>query len=850
MNSLVNNLLANGDDDPGKPAWYRRPVMLISSLAFSILVVEAVIMLLLRTLPRLSHYAIALGDGLVLMTVLAPVLYLLVFKPMVRLVSRTEQAERESEQQLRALHLNSLEGIFRADRRGNLLYANPALARILGFENVSNLLQVNVGQLYFDQRERNRLIRAYTRHGRIEELELRLLRTDGKLIFVRVTATITGGTQEPIIEGFVTDISKRKAAEETACRAQEELQNADKYSQLLIDSSFDIIIACDNQQLITQFNPAAEQAFGYTRAEALGQPMDMLYAEPYDGAEILRTIVRQGGTVVEVSNRRKNGERFPSILSASMIRSDKGEHVGIMGISRDITEQKQAAEALAAEREQLVTTLSSLDEGVITTDAGGRIVLLNPTAVKLLGIPEEEALGQRLCSAYRHENVNESTLEAEYKKVLGGGVAGGKNQQTVLLTGKGERLPVSESIVALRGVANQVAGLVAVFRDVNDAIRLQAEQARAEKLESISVLAGSLAHDFNNFLANFSLNISLAMLQSGEDPTLREILENSEASIQMAKGITKQLAALSRGSRPSKVKQDIRPLLRESVTFAVSGKPVEPIFELADDLWHSEFDGGQLNQLIYNLSINAAKAMPDGGRLTVSATNATLTESDRRNPLAPGNYIQVSFQDEGSGIAPGIREKIFDPYFTTSRKGNGLGLYSCHMIMEMHSGWITVDSEVAKGSRFTFYLPVDTPSLASSAGSEPQASCNGRLLLLASDDHTENSTTVVLEELGYQAVTAKDGPTALVHFKERQNNGKPFDAVILDMDGSNQAASLETLGKIRQHEPQIPAIAAFGPDKTLAQGYLRDHQIQAEINKPFRHDEVSRSVARVLGKEH
>jgi PAS domain S-box-containing protein len=248
-------------------------------------------------------------------------------------------------------------------------------------------------------------------------------------------------------------------------------------------------------------------------------------------------------------------------------------------------------------------------------------------------------------------------------------------------------------------------------KEIADRGKMEQDLLKAQKLESLGVLAGGIAHDFNNLLASIAGNISLALLDLDPKNIAYQQLEGAEKASLRAQDLTRQLLTFSKGGDPVKKVVAIGDLIREVTGYTIRGSRVKFFFSLPEDLWRAEADEGQISQVIHNLIINADHAMPKGGTITISCENAVVAAPSKL-PLRQGNYVRVNVRDHGVGISQEHLSKIFDPYFTTKEKGSGLGLAMAYSIIMQHSGHIFAESEQGKGTTFIIYLP------ASGAGTE------------------------------------------------------------------------------------------------------------------------------------
>lgn len=560
-----------------------------------------------------------------------------------------------------------------------------------------------------------------------------------------------------------------------------------------------------------------------------------LAGEPYD---IDHRVITSWG---EVRHVHEQGE---------VVFNETGLPVRMVGVVQDITERKLAEEALVAERERLAITLRSITDGVITTDADGKVVLINRAGEELIGRSQEESAGRPLEEIFRlvHETTGEP-LEIPLSKVLLGENGAASENQAILISRDGDCIPVEEGASPLRDKDSRIIGMVLVFRDRSDRIRLESEIQRGQKLESLGELAGGLAHDFNNFLMGINLKVSTAELKARHDPDLRELLKSAQDSIQRARGITQQLLTFARGGEPVKTVLDFRPFLKEAVKFAIHGSRVVAHFRLNEGLWPIEIDQGQMNQVLNNLVINAVQAMPKGGELKVNARNIIVDGNNPHYQLAHGPYVEVAVQDNGVGIPENIIDNIFDPYFTTRSQGSGLGLFSCYSIVDKHGGWMTVESEVDQGSTFTFYLPASRKNVVEASSAGEVVAGTGHILVVDDEETIRSGMEELLEVLDYQVRTAPDGEEGLALYHHYLEIGEPFDLVILDLTIPGAMAGEEIAWRLREITPDLKMIVASGYSTDPIMAHYRDYGFQGVLVKPFSAEELSQILVQLLGSD-
>lgn len=385
-----------------------------------------------------------------------------------------------------------------------------------------------------------------------------------------------------------------------------------------------------------------------------------------------------------------------------------------------------------------------------------------------------------------------------------------------------------------------------VLMDVTEMKNAEMELMRIQKLESIGVLAGGIAHDFNNILTAILGNISLAKMISGNDSRVEERLTEAERACLRAKDLTQQLLTFSKGGTPVKKATSLAHLLKETATFLLRGSNIKPQFEFSDNLWLVEADEGQLSQVINNLVINAKQAMPTGGIVKIRAYNY-FNDGHSDLPLPKGKYVCFSIQDTGVGIDENSLEKIFDPYFTTKKTGSGLGLAVTFSVIKKHKGHITVQSKVNEGTIFFVYLPAsDKMTLDEQEDNTSPTQLQGRVLLMDDEEFIRDVGTEMLNSLGLEVETAKDGEEAVNRYKKALESGKKFDLVILDLTVPGGKGGKETIEELHSVDAQVTAIVSSGYSNDPILAHYSEYGFKGYVSKPYRVEEISSTIQKVL----
>jgi signal transduction histidine kinase/ActR/RegA family two-component response regulator len=376
--------------------------------------------------------------------------------------------------------------------------------------------------------------------------------------------------------------------------------------------------------------------------------------------------------------------------------------------------------------------------------------------------------------------------------------------------------------------------------------RMEEELSHAEKLESLGVLAGGIAHDFNNVLAAIAGNLSVAR-SSGDPSMVTTYVSRAEEAARRAGTLTRQLLTFARGGAPVKRVESLGPLVREAAAFILSGSTSRAAVSIAKDLWPAEVDAGQLIQVIHNLTLNAAQAMPEGGTVEIEASNR-LIEVAGPTGLGAGPHVHLSVKDHGVGIPRDRLARIFEPFYTTKPGGTGLGLSICYSIVRRHGGWIGVESGPGDGTTFTVVLPA-FPEGRVEVGREAAPRSNGagrRVLVMDDDDLVRATMEAQVRTLGFETIAVADGAAALAAFETARREGRPFAAVVLDLTVPGAMGGTETLARLRELDADVRAVLATGYSGDPMMSELDRSGFAAVVGKPFTLDELAAALDKAL----
>ena len=413
----------------------------------------------------------------------------------------------------------------------------------------------------------------------------------------------------------------------------------------------------------------------------------------------------------------------------------------------------------------------------------------------------------------------------------------------------GTKRVIAQTSAPIYDPGSNFVGVVVVFRDLTEQQAMQEELAKAEKLESVGLLAGGIAHDFNNILTAILGNISLAKTDLPPESEPFGRLAMAERASMKATQLTHQLLTFSKGGLPVKNVASVKELLAEWSTFTLRGSNVRCELDIEQDLWASEIDSGQIGRVISNLIINADQAMPNGGTVHIGAHNY-VAGHDGTQSLRPGNYVRITVSDQGEGIPPEHLSRIFDPYFSTKPTGSGLGLTTAYSVIKRHYGHISVESKVGEGTTFSVFIPACLAREPKTTSIDaPRSTGTGRILVMDDDEAVRELAAEMLNFMGYEVCTASDGNEAVSLYEECMNGGRPFDAVIMDLTIPGGMGGAQAIGILRRLDPEIRAIVSSGYANGPIMGDYKQYGFSGVLRKPYSAEKMNEVLCQVINEK-
>jgi len=741
------------------------------------------------------------------------------------------------------------------DADGKTLRVNQAMLHALGYEE-HELVGRDYLKTLVPSDEHSELINIFRQLTTPKEHtvnENHVVTKDGRQLLVEwygCNLPIKKGGKKHFF-GVGVDVTARRSAE----RALEESQ---RMMHTLLSNLPGIAYRCKNDENYTMvfISEGITPLTGYLPEDIIGNQklsytslIDPNYRE-YVWEDIQKAVAAHEPFQLEYQIKTRDGETKWVWERGRGVYDKDGKLEALEGFVMDVTREVQANENLAAEKERLDVTLRSIGDAVITTDMEGRITLINQVAAELTGWSQDEAIQRPLSEVFRivDEQTREPVLNP-FARVIREGQIMDITQNTMLIARDGTERILADSAAPIRMRNGKIIGVILVFRDITERYKLEGEMLRAQKLESIGMLAGGIAHDFNNILTSVMGNITLAALQAGEDEEIVTPLKEAEAATLRAKDLTQQLLTFSRGGSPIRQVTSIGTLIQETSTFTLRGSNVKCECDITPDLWSVEIDRGQMSQVLSCLLINADQAMPDGGIAYITANNVAVTDDDQM-PFAAGHYIRLTVTDHGIGIADENRSKIFDPYFTTKQTGSGLGLAIAYSIIKKHNGFIDVESEKGVGTTFTIYLPAfPQEDVINGKEEKPIGIKPDKILLMDDEELILRVGKELLTHLSYHVECANDGKEALLKYAEAMKAGEPFDVVIMDLTIPGGMGGKETIAKLLEIDPQARAVVSSGYSNDPIMAGYADFGFKGVVAKPYRIEDLDAVLHKAMASD-
>lgn len=700
-----------------------------------------------------------------------------------------------------------------------------------------------VAQKYFEEAKKRK-------ESQRDVYEVEVLRKDGGISIIEVNVfTLFENGKFVGRFGVGRDVTEKKKIEE-ACRKSEE-----QY-RLIAENVSDVIFTMDMNLRFTYVSPSVTRMRGYTVEETMAQSIEeVLTPQSYQIAikALQEELAEESNPnkdlfrtrTLELENICKDGSTVWTETRFSFIRGSQGNPIGILGVSRDITERKKAELARKVLEEKYSRLFEESKTAIFITSSNGKFIDVNPAGVELLGYSSKEELLQK--SYLEHCSTPEG-IESRQRILEEKGHL--EDFELKLRRKDGSEIIVLETTSPVKNSDGKILAYRGILRDITAYKKMEAQIIQSQKLEAIGRLAGGIAHDFNNLLTAIMGNAEMLLLNLPKDNPLRERVKTIMDTALRAGQLTRKLLAFSKKQISMPKLVNLNDLINEmrAMLERILGEDIKFETELFPSLYPIKVDPTHIEQVILNLSVNAREAMPSGGKLIISTKNVYLDEDYCRAypELTPGDYVLLSVSDTGVGMSKDTLEHIFEPFFSTKEGGTGMGLSIVYGVVKQYDGHITVYSEVGSGTTFKIYFPAEGENIGMEKESKVEEQILGgseTILIVEDEKEVRELLEVVLNNLGYRVYSASNGLEAEELMKKF---GKEVNLLISDIvlpDSRGHELAKKFLGEY----PHLKILLTSGyPDEKIN---LEKEQKIDFLSKPFTPKTLAMKIRAILERE-
>ena len=757
-----------------------------------------------------------------------------------------EQKRRDDLGRLQQIIDHLGEGVVVSDMDGELLDWNPAALRIHGFDSVD---EVRRNLATFAQQfelcepggpplalEDWPLARVF-RGQRVRNCELICRRPEiGQVRYIRYNGTIVPDDRgEPL---FALLMLQDLTDQYQAHLGQLKLS---KLLRAVSDTTQDALFVKDLEGRYTWVNPATARYVGKEVEEVLGQDDSQLFDAK--GAELLqrrhREIIESGVSETAEETLTSQGKTRTFLATKAPFIDELGQMVGIIGISRDITDQKLAEKQLCDSEALLRAIIDNARAVIWVKSLDGRFRIVNQACCRYWQREATAILGRTVEELFPPDQA-ELLIQNESQVVSTGQPV--ETEETLELDQEWKTFySVKFPLISADG---EIVALASISTDITSSKRLEKQFWQAQKMEAIGRLAGGVAHDFNNQLTIILGNCDLVLYSLEENNPDRELLMEVYRAGERTARLTRQLLAFSRLAVTSPTALDLNVLVSETAKMleGMISDSVACRLQLGEGVGQIHADPNQIEQLLMNLISNACDAMPQGGQLTLTTSRRHLETPFAG--LSPGVFAVLTVSDSGVGVNPAIRDRIFDPFFTTKEmgQGTGLGLAVAHGIVEQLGGAIQLECSEGEGSSFHCWLPALQTSFQPRTGADSPLTGSETILVIEDEAGVRKVARLALESKGYSVLEASSGAEAINLLKDYRG---PLHCILSDviMPGMSGPQAVET---IRAQRPSLPVVFMSG---YLDETVTSRQELAAGrgfVQKPFSPLSLAKTIRQVL----
>lgn len=808
---------------------------------------------------------------------------------------QTEEDLLESEERYRTMIENANDMIWTLDTQGNFRFISHRAEQISGSSSTDLIGKTFVPLIHPDDLEMVTEVFQETLSGEPHNYIVRFFNIEGKIVFLSVnTAPIYKKGKIDGTVSFGRDITKRKLAEDALKRRATQLSTLSEVgrqitSLLELDYLLEYIVHIVRKSFDYRFvslllvdtvtgELALRAGAGYNsepvkslrlkmskgicgKVAASGQYMlvgDVFKEPAYHIVEELSE------TRSELAVPIRFKDKIAGVLDVQSAKPgafDQDDLFILQAVAdqaaiaiensrlyeqaqQEIIERKHAEDEIRGAKEEWERTFEAIDDIITIQDPKMRIIRMNRAAAQALKSYTVVSTG-----AYCYELFGGETMPCKGCPVWQTIQKRSSHTAEIALNSLGKTYQVTGSPIFSDG--NDFIGVVHIARDITDQKKLESQFRQAQKMEAMGTLAGGIVHDFNNLLTGIQGRTSLMLIDTDSSHPHYEHLKGIEEHVISSAGLNKQLLGFARGGKYEVKPMNLNELVdRSSNMFGRTKKEIKIQKNFQKKISIVDVDGGQIEQVLLNLYVNAWQAMPEGGELYIKTENITLDENYVKPfKVKEGEYVKISITDTGVGMDKKTMERIFDPFFTTKEmgRGTGLGLASVYGIIKNHGGIINVYSEVDEGTTFNIYLPASFKKAQKKKELHEEIIKGKETILIVDDeDMIINVSKELLENMGYKVLTAKSGKEGIKIYKENKDKIK---LVILDMIMPDMGGG-ETFEQLKEIDPKIKVLLSSGYSIHEKATRLLARGCDGFLQKPFNIKQLSQKLREILNSKN
>ncbi|RJR21194.1 MAG: PAS domain S-box protein [Nitrospiraceae bacterium] len=760
---------------------------------------------------------------------------------------RMETDLKESEEKFRAIFDNAIDGILLADiQNKKFMTGNKMICRMLGY-SAGEIKGLGVFDIH-PEKDLAYVIQQFDRQSKKEITiagNIPVKRKDGSVFYADISSapvTLSGVTY---LIGIFRDITERR-------RSEEKLRHSEQYLKTIIENEPECVKVTTPEGVLVTMNPAGLAMIEADSLEQVaGQKVSKLVCPEYhdEYRKFIEGVLRgsKRTLIYKIVGLRGTGRWLET--HAVPLRDEDNNITGVLAVTRDITEKRQAEETLRISEEKFSKAFRSSPAFItISTVLDGRFIEVNDAFIEASGYSREEMIGISSLelgiwadASDRREMV---ILLKDY------GVVYNRESRFRMKSGEIINILYSAELINIEGEEC----IIAVILDITERKKLENQLLQSQKMEAVGQLAGGVAHDFNNIITAIVSYGYILKKRLMEDGPSRDNIDKILLLSDRAAQITRGLLTFSRKQhfefvpvRLNEIIINIRSILANFI-----GEDIEVYTKLSDRDIIITADSAQIEQVILNLATNARDAMPEGGRLNIETEPTEITDAfiKAHGFGRPGMYALLSVSDTGTGMDEETRQRVFEPFFTTKEvgKGTGLGLSVVYGIIKQHGGYINIYSEPGKGTTFRIYLPEVKASVEMEVEKRPQQQPLKSATILVAEDEpaVRDSIRNILEEFGYKVIEAVDGQDAIDKFAEHKDE---IQLLLLDVVMPKKNGK-EAHEEIKRMKPGTKAIFTSGYTADII---LRKKVLEEEVifvSKPIMPDSLLSKIREVIEGEH